>query len=638
MHEPATQAAVPVVAIGASAGGVTALQDLFDRLPDDLGAAYVVILHLAPDRPSQMAEVLGSRTTMPVQQVLTSSRLGANCVYVIPPDRELIIETNNLTARPISEPRGRRAPVDMFFRSVAKGRGDGMAVVLSGSGSDGAVGVRAIKEGGGVILVQDPNEAEHPQMPQSAIGTGGVDFVATVQDLAGHLTDLLRRKERIREVLQEQTDTELRQVIALLRRRVGHDFSEYKRVTLQRQVARRMQVTRCDTIDAYTDLLQRDEDEAHARWGVSDPGGTGHCASVRPAERRPKPAHLGGRLRNGGRGLFHRDSAVGRSATAPNLSRHSDLRQRLRCRCLGPGAGGPLFPRHRSRCLRRQAEALFRRRRHPLSGAQRIARNDPVRPTQRAQRPPFIRLDLIACRNLMIYLQRELQQQLAQLFHYALNSDGFLFLGSAESLESYNHLFRVIDRDARLYAMRGQIDQLPPALPQLRPGRRLDPLPDAPERRSDRAATAGQAHAASLEKAAPPSVLVGEDHRVLHLSPTVSRFFLPSEGPPSLELPSMVRPELRVDLKLALRRAFEQNRATLTLPVAVAFNGASRLVALHILPNPDARTENRPITAPMTAPTKRWCFSSTPGQPSRPMHPRPIHRQAPKRFSACARN
>ena len=163
---PPTQQFVPVCAIGASAGGVAALQNLFRLLPVDLGLAYVIIVHLNPDEPSALSDVLAVCTRMPVHQVDDGPPLKPNCVYVIPPDRELVIDGNNVTARPFSEPRGHRAPIDMFFRSVAAGRGDGIAMILSGAGSDGALGVSAMKEAGGIIMAQEPAEAGFAPMPQ----------------------------------------------------------------------------------------------------------------------------------------------------------------------------------------------------------------------------------------------------------------------------------------------------------------------------------------------------------------------------------------------------------------------------------------------------------------------------------------
>ncbi len=252
----------PICAIGASAGGVRALQDFFAAIDDDLGLAYVVVIHLSPDHPSQLSAILAGRTRMPVEQVDDAPKFRPNCVYVIAPDRELVIEGDKLAARPITQPRSKRAPIDMFFRSVAAARGDGLAVVLSGSGSDGALGIRAIKEAGGVIFVQDPNEAEYPTMPQSAIATGVADFVAPVLTLVQRIVEVVHSKRALRQLKEDEAEQDLAKITRLLRARMGHDFSQYKRTTVMRRVVRRMQVTRHDSIGNYIDYLRGAPEEA----------------------------------------------------------------------------------------------------------------------------------------------------------------------------------------------------------------------------------------------------------------------------------------------------------------------------------------------------------------------------------------
>src|SRR5215467_12327579 len=183
-----------VVGIGASAGGVRALQHLFDALPEKTGAAFVVVVHLDPDQRSEMSNILAARTQMPVSQVDAPVPLKADHVYIIPPDRRLHITNDEIATAEFDEPRGKRAPIDLFFRSLAEHYGDGCAVILTGAGSDGAVGVRAVKESGGIILVQDPTEAEFPSMPRAAIATGIADFILPVREIAQRLTELVGEK------------------------------------------------------------------------------------------------------------------------------------------------------------------------------------------------------------------------------------------------------------------------------------------------------------------------------------------------------------------------------------------------------------------------------------------------------------
>jgi two-component system, chemotaxis family, CheB/CheR fusion protein len=257
-----------IVTIKASAGGVTALQQFFDELPNQTGAAFVVVVHLDPQRPSEQPQILAGRTRMPVTQVNKTEKLRADHVYVIPPDRRVQLIDHMISATEFDEPCGKRAPIDLLFRSAAERVGDGFAVLLSGAGSDGAIGVRAVKEAGGIILVQAPQEAEYSSMPQSAIASGVADFVLPVRDLAARLVELIRIKRTSKEVEEPEVDEELlRRVLADLRVRTGHDFSKYKLSTVRRRIARRMQVTRAESLQQYCEVLRENADEARALLG-----------------------------------------------------------------------------------------------------------------------------------------------------------------------------------------------------------------------------------------------------------------------------------------------------------------------------------------------------------------------------------
>ena len=270
------QPSVPVCGIGASAGGVEALQQFFSALPTDLGLAYVVIVHLAPDHKSELPSILRRWTTMPVIQVGDHNEvpLKPDQVYVIAPDRKLEITDTAVGASAFEQPRGKRAAIDLFFRSLAQTHGDGFAVLLSGSGSDGAVGAKAVKERGGLILVQDPSEAAHSGMPRAAIATGIADIVLPVRELVGRLAALARARQHVvigaqvtgdaAEQVPVEEERALRDVLDVLRKRTGHDFSKYKRSTVLRRLSRRMQLAHRRTIAEYLEYLRASVPEAHA--------------------------------------------------------------------------------------------------------------------------------------------------------------------------------------------------------------------------------------------------------------------------------------------------------------------------------------------------------------------------------------
>jgi two-component system CheB/CheR fusion protein len=602
-REAQREATKPViVGIGASAGGIQALQSFFAALPDDTGAAFVVIVHLDPKSRSELPSILAARTRMPVSQVAATERLQANHVYVIPPDRQLQLSDHQISTAAFGEPRGRRAPIDLFFRSLAGQHGDGFAVILSGAGADGALGVRDVKEAGGIILVQDPAEAEYPSMPHNAIATGHADLVLPVRDLAAHLVGLIGGKMVVLLDEDREIDDELlRQVFAHLRVRTGHDFSKYKRSTVMRRVMRRMQVSRTDSLTAYYAYLRDNADEAQALLADL-------LISVTTFFRDPDafealraqiiPQLFAGKNPADVIRVWVPGCATGEEAYSlailllEEASRHNIppslqvFGTDLDARALGIAREG-LYPatieadvsEERLRRYFTQEGDHYRIRRELRDMVLFAAHN-------LLKDPPFSRVDLVSCRNLLIYLDRELQQQVGATFHYALNPGGFLLLGSSEMVDNPPGLFRPVDRKARLYQSTARPNDKPRLLPSLvagigghehytGPGRPLPP---------SAALNEAMLHRQAIEKAAPPSVLIDGLHRVVHLSEHAGRYLQPSGGPLSGDVVDLVRPELRFELRSALHRAFEIGQSTLTLPILVRFNGAPHPVYLQVKP------------------------------------------------------
>lgn len=590
----------PVCAIGASAGGVKALQRFFAAIEDNLGIAYVVIVHLAPDYPSQLAEILQGATRMSVNQVADSPELKPDCVYVIPPDRELVIDGNHIAARAFEEPRGQRAPIDMFFRSIASARGDGFAVVLSGAGADGALGVRKVKEAGGIILVQDPQEAEFGMMPRSAIATGVVDFVEPIATLAVRIAETSRSKKALARTEGQEADNQIGRILAFLRARTGHDFSSYKYATIRRRIGRRMQVTRQLSLEAYARYIVETPEEAQELFGdllisvtsfFRDRGAYAHLAQL------VIPALFDSHGPDDTIRIWSVGCATGEEAYSLAILMLEEAERRdappkiqIFASDLDEGALATArearFPRTIEADMSEDrlnrffvAEVEHFRVRKEVRDLVLFAHHSALKD------PPFMRLDLVACRNLLIYLERDLQRQLLALFHYALRPGGYLFLGSAETADSRAELFAAQDRDARLYTAKPRGTAGIELFSQLPREHRRDLAPQ-PRGASRRERTPGVAHLSTLEKMAPPSVLVDEDHRIVNLSPSAGRFIAPPEGPLSHELPDIVRPELRAELRSALHRAFSAGKTTISLPVTVAFNGNGlHRVSVYVAPS-----------------------------------------------------
>ena len=592
----------PIAGIGASAGGVKALQAFFATLPENVGAAIAVIVHLDPDRHSDLTRLLAVRTKMPVQQVDQRVPLKPDHVYVIPPNRSLLISDHDIAVAEFDEPRGQRAPIDQFFRSMADQHGDGFAIILTGAGADGAVGVKAVKEAGGIILVQDPDEAEYPSMPRAAIAGGHADFVLPVRELAKQFVELVRSKEHLKERAPEDGEEEaLRRILAHLRVRTGHDFSRYKRATLMRRLARRMQVTRTQSVQEYLGYLRDHVEETQALFAdllISVTSFFRDATAFEQLARQVIPRIFDRKgASNDAIRVWVPGCATGEEAYTIAIALLEEASRRevrpevqIFATDLDPAALAfareGRYPsaisadvsdeRLRRFFTREEHHFLIRREiRDVIVFAQHSLLKD----------PPFSRLDLISCRNLLIYLDRELQQQLLNTFHYALFGGGYLFLGSSESAEHAGGLFRAVDRGSRIFQAVGHKRGEPLAFPTLVPTLRL---PDVPLAQSPSPAAKGaelaRQHREALNEFAPPSILVDHVQRVTHISHGAGRYLVHPAGQPTIDATDLVRPELAGELRAALHRAFEQNQASLTLPIAVEFNGSSHYVALQITP------------------------------------------------------
>lgn len=593
----------PIVGIGASAGGVNALRDFFDTLPAGTNAAYVVVVHLDPEARSELANILGTHTAMPVTQVEDSVRLAANHVYVIPPNRRLRITDHMIAALPFDEPRGQRTPIDLFLRSLAEQHSDSFAIILTGAGADGAIGVKAIKEAGGIVLVQDPNEAEYTSMPRSAIATEAADFVLPIRELSECLVELLHKQEQVSQTEIRNGDEDVvKRILGHVRVRTGHDFSLYKRATVLRRIARRAQITRKESLGDYYACLRENAEEVQALFGD-------FLISVTTFFRDPKafavlgevviPQLFEGRDSGGIIRAWVPGCATGEETYTIAMllleeAWRRDLRPDLQVFGSDLDAGALTVAREgrfpasieadlTEERLRRffQREGDHYRVRHELRDIVLFASHSILRD------PPFSRLDLISCRNLLIYLDRELQQQVCNTFHYALNPGGFLFLGASESADQPAGLFRLIDRDSRIYRSIPTSGDRRPALPILvGPHRVVERVDFAGPRMPavTGSITDAALHRQMLEKVAPPSMLVDSSHRAIHLSDNAGRYMHPSGGPVTTDATDMVRQELRFDLRAALHRAFERVEPTLTAPIPVRFNGSPHRVFLQVKP------------------------------------------------------
>jgi len=499
-----THPRLSIVGIGASAGGIEALQAFFDALAPDLGLAYVMVVHLSPHHESELAQILQRRTKMPVREVKDDQKLdlAPNSVYVISPDRKLEITDTAIGASPFAEPRGERAAIDVFFRSLAGTHGDGFAVILSGGGSDGALGPRAVKEAGGVVLVQDPREAAHEGMPRAVILGEVADLVLPVRELAYRLGESARDKPRIlaamrpalaEQGLEDSEEATLQRIFELIRARTGHDFARYKRTTVLRRLARRMQLNHRVNVADYLRYLQDNPEEVRALFDdllitvttfFRDPEAWEalRVQVIVPLVERADPSTG---LRAWVPGCATGEEAyslamlfreeIGRRGVHTDLTIFaSDVDEGA----LAIGREGRSPAAISADVSQARLERFFRAEDDHYRVTSEL-RDSVVFAAHSALRdPPFSHLHLISCRNLLIYLDRQLQQQLQGVFRYACRDDGYLFLGVSESADT--ELFEPLDKHHRIFRARPaphlRLGQVPvaPALPEAveREGRR----------------------------------------------------------------------------------------------------------------------------------------------------------------------
>jgi two-component system CheB/CheR fusion protein len=622
----------PMVGIGGSAGAFRGLQAFFESTPSDSGMVFVVILHLSPDHASSMAEMIQKWTQMKVRQVSDGEKAEPNTVYVIPPAKHLTATNGHFRLTELDREHGRRVAVDLFFRSLADTHGPhAAAIILSGADSDGSIGIKRIKERGGLTVAQDPEEAEQGGMPQAAIGTGMVDWVLRTREMPGRLLDYYSRKTQLRlppeegpqpaqapPLSKDERESALREVLSYLRTRTGRDFSYYKRATIVRRVSRRMQVNAVNDLPAYLSVLRTNPGEAGALLQDLLISVTNF---FRDREAFDALSLLIPRL-------FHGKStgdtvrvwvpacASGEEAYSLAMllaERASTLESSPTVQIFGCDlddsaihvARAGLYPESiqadvSEERLRRffNKETRGYRIRRELREMVLFAAHDLLKDA------PFARMDLVSCRNLLIYLNRDAQRRAYDIFHFSLKPSGLLFLGSSETVDEQSPLFMVVDKKYRVYGRRQAvrvgipvpsgpgtlvraIEQANRTGPVL-PGRTFTQMPGAGAGvilgRPNDAITPAELHFRLIEQFGPPSVIVNSEQEIVHLSQNAGKFLQWAGGQPTANLLRIVHPTLRADLRSALFHAAESDSPVELRKLRFEIEGVSRAVNIKVSP------------------------------------------------------
>jgi two-component system, chemotaxis family, CheB/CheR fusion protein len=544
-------------------------------MPQRPGLAVVVVVHLSPEHESRLAEVLQPYSSMPVQQVNGPLEIQPNHVYLIPPGANLESIDTHLRPSKLEATRRERAPIDHFLRTLAETHdGNSIGVVLTGSGSDGTLGIRRIKEHGGLTIAQDPDEAEHDGMPRSAIATGMVDLVLPLREIPAQLLRFVETHPRVPEVaddgeLSEDANRLLHKIFAQIRGRTGHDFSKYKQSTIMRRIRRRMQIHHIEALGEYLDILRDRRDEPVELFNdllitvtefFRDPQVFEAVErDVIPALFEGKTAH--DRVRVWSVGCSTGEEAyslamllveqAGRQEQRPQIQVFaSDLHDRslevAREGVYPLEIAADVSPERLDRFFVREGGAY--RVRRELREIVIFAPHDLLRD------PPFSHLDLVVCRNVLIYLQRDVQQDVVSLFHYALDPGGWLVLGTSETIDN-TELFSIHDKAHAIHRRC--------SVPTGERGLRIFPISRAAGRRPHGESPQreppgyGPAHERMVERYAPPSILVNQNNDVVHTSARAGRYMQLPGGETTRNVFKLVLEPLRIELRGALHTAAE---------------------------------------------------------------------------------
>ena len=592
-----------VVGIGASAGGHGPLEHIFTTIPDDCNLSFVVIMHIPAEGPSILAGLIRRYTSMEVQTAEDGMSLLPNRVHVIAPGVMLTVKDRRLRLDSNEVPERAHRPIDHFFTSLAADCGaHAIAVVLSGFGMDGSEGVKRIKEGGGIVLVQEPGTAVNPSMPQNAIATGAADMVIPAEEIPDKIAEIARGNCHLipQACLTTTLDEELQAIFSLVKAATSHDFSSYKRNTVLRRIERRMTVNEAGGLRKYIDILKENPQEAQALCqdiliGVTsffrDPEAFEILRSdIIPrlfADRDPEdPVRIWHACCATGEEAYsvamlirehlekeNRQSKVQIFATDIDEAAVAQARAGLYSDDIGVEMGEERLKTFFTRFdVRWQAS---KRLREMIVFAHHSIIKD----------PPFSRLDLLVCRNLLIYLDPEMQKRLISLFHMVLKPGGFLFLGASESVGRNSELFTPVDKKWKIFRRLESGRREETFFPFSSPVRKLirSALPKRPAEAEETTPWA-IAERRFVERYAPPCMVVNEKYEVLHISTRTQRYMEVPVGQPTMDILRMAREELRPALRAAIYKAFTEQKQVVFRGVKLAFDTGEAAVNVLVEP------------------------------------------------------
>jgi two-component system, chemotaxis family, CheB/CheR fusion protein len=593
----------PIVGIGASAGGLEALDEFLGNVPPESGMAYVVIQHLDPTQKGMLPELLQRTTSMKVCQAKDRMRVKPDCVYVIPPNTSMSILHGALYLFKPLETRGMRLPIDFFMRSLADDQNErAVGVILSGMGSDGSIGLSAIKENNGIVAVQDPDSAKYDSMPRSAIEATVADLVAPAGDLPKLIMDFRKRMPENRSdlVIDAKDKSSLEKIIILLRNNTGNDFSMYKKNTVYRRIERRMAVHKISKISSYVQFLQDNPNESgillkELMIGVTSffrdaplwvklkesviPGIISHQEEVSilrawvPACSTGEEAYSLAMVFTEAIEAVRPQGRVSLQIFATDLDK--DAIEAARRAVYPHNIAADVSPERLERFFNKTDEGY--RVKIEIREMVVFANHNIL------MHPPFTKIDILSCRNLLIYLDAELQRKVLGLFFYSLKSDGYMVLGSSETLGNQSSIFTVVDPKLKIFrreaaARANDLYDFPAYYSKERPA------PDTEKKSTDKTVHNIQALAEKLllEQFSPAGVLVNESGDIIYTSGRTGKFLEPSVGKANMNIFAMLREGLRPEFPMAFRQAVVKRETVVVHNLQVGANGSTLIFNVTI--------------------------------------------------------
>ncbi|MBI4788149.1 MAG: PAS domain-containing protein [Chloroflexi bacterium] len=602
-----TDRAVPIVGVGASAGGLEAFTQLLRALPTDTGMAFVLVQHLDPEHESVLTELLGKATPMPVHQVQDGMPVEPNCVYVIPPKANIAVWHGTLSLLPRAETHGQHMAIDHFFRSLADDQqSQAIGVVLSGTASDGTLGLAAIKAAGGVTFAQDSASAKFDGMPRSAINAGAVDFCLPPQQIAVELARIgkhpyLRMAPTTpTEGLPPGGENDLTQMFVLLRAATGIDFAPYKRTMIQRRIARRMLLHKIENLGNYVRYLQHNRAEVkklsqdlliNVTSFFRDP------ESFQALQKTVYPQLIQQHSPESPLRVWVPGCSTGEEAYSLAISLLEYLQSKSAHRPIQifgtdvdetiiAKARAGIYPKNiamdvspeRLRRFFVKTDAGYQVSK-PIRDLCVFARQDVTRD------PPFSNVDLLSCRNLLMYFTPELQKKVVPTLHYALQPGGFLLLGSSETVGGFADLFSLVDKKHKLYAKKSNLGRMATLVSRTAP---QVEGPAGAKLRADESASGWdplkEADRLVLSKYGPTGVVVNNDLDIVQYRGHTGAFLEPAAGAPSLNVLKMARGGLFLALRSALHKAKKTKHPVRQAGVVISSDDVTRLIDLHVIP------------------------------------------------------